>query len=191
MMRAPISLRVVVTTGVFAVASGSATALPAEVDLPFQGSGTWRVGEGTFRLQGRVLKRGDAILAERVYALPVADAQALCAVDEGRDGLGVLRCWDNAGRAVTLMTAGHPDRLAITQGHVAWVASAGSLPHVFVAPYDGRSAPRMVTNAGIVYVPGRRPEGFVPPPLGDSLRFDGPWLRWTSPEGAHQVRWSP
>lgn len=190
-MRAPLFLLVAMTTAVFAALPGRADALPEEVDLPFQGNGTWRVGETTFELHGQVLRRGASVIAERVYATPAADARALCAVDEGRDGLGQLRCWDASGRAVTLMVGGHPDRLAITAGQLAWVASAGSLPHVFTAPYDGRTASRMLTNVGVIYVPGRRPEGFVPPPLGESLRFDGAWLRWTSAEGTHQVPWSP
>jgi hypothetical protein len=171
--------------------AGVAHALPPEVDLPFRGAASWSIGEVRFVLDGQVLRRGDTVVAEHVYASPVATARALCAVDEGRDGLGQLRCWDAAGRVTTLFVGGRPDRLAITEGYVAWVGSAGSLPHVFVAPIDGTRAPRMLTNVGVVYVPGQRPAGFVPPPVGDRLLFDGPWLRWTSAEGTHHVRWAP
>jgi hypothetical protein len=87
------------------------------------------------------------------------------------------------------MVGSRPGRLALGDGVLAWVASGEGLPRVHVAPVDGASPPRALTNVGLQYVPGHRPDGFVPPPLRDTLRFDGAWLRWDSAEGPQEVRW--
>ncbi len=53
-------------------------------------------------------------------------------------------------------------------------------------------APVQLTNVGLEGIkrrPGQPPPGFVPPPFDDSLTFEGHQLRWSSPDGPHEVRW--
>jgi hypothetical protein len=90
---------------------------------------------------------------------------------------------------VTIATGGRPGRLALHDGMVAYVASPQGFPSVRVAPADGSAPPRALTNVDLKRVPGQAPAGFVPPPLRDTLRFDGPLLRWQSAEGAQAVAW--
>lgn len=159
-------------------------------DIPYQGDDAFALGGRALRLDGqRILGADGQPLVERLVTPPVRTDSHLCAADEGADGLGVLRCWDSDLRPVQLALGGRPGRLAIAGGMVAWVASPGGLPQVFVAPVDGSAAPRALTNVELDYTPGQAPEGFVPPPLGQSLRFDGDWLRWDSPVGPQAVRW--
>ncbi len=162
---------------------------PAESDRVYTGDHTLVAGGVAFRVDGRALRRGTELLAERLLSAPATDGRRVCAADEAADGLGQLRCWGPSSQAVTLMVGGRPGRLAMAEGHVAWVASDGGLPHVFVAPAEGGAAPRMLTNVGLEYVPGRAPDGFMAPPLRDTLRFDGDQLRWEAQDGAHAVRW--
>ncbi len=164
-------------------------AWPAESDRVYSGDHTLVVGGMAFRVDDRSFRRGTELLAERLLSAPATDGRRVCAADEAPDGLGQLRCWGPSSQAVTMMVGGRPGRLAMAEGHVAWVASDGGLPHVFVAPADGAAAPRMLTNVGLNHVPGRPPAGFVAPPLRDSLRFDGDHLRWDAQDGAHAVRW--
>lgn len=168
-----------------------------ETDIPYMGSGTVTVGDHALRLDGsRLLTGAGEVLVDRLYTPPVGDGAWLCAADDNTDGLGRLRCWDGQLRAVTLATGGRPGRLAIQPGGqaggtvmVAWVASPRGLPQVFTGSADGRIAPRALTNADLRYTPGQAPEGFVPPPLGQTLRFDGDWLRWEAPDGPRAVMW--
>ena len=172
------------------LASAAAGPVPGETDIPYQGDATWVVGAHTLRVEGqRLLGPEGRLLASRLTGPPVADTHHLCAADEGLDGLGQLRCWDGSLQAVTLVVGGRPGRLALGGAMLGWVASPEGLPQVFVAPVDGSAAPRALTNVGLTRVPGRAPEGFVPPPLGASLRFDGDLLRWDTPEGPREVRW--
>jgi len=166
-----------------------AVAPPAESDRVYSGDHTLVADGVSFRVDGRALRRGTEVLADRLLSAPATDSHRLCAADEAADGLGQLRCWGPSSQAVTLMIGGRPGRLAMAEGHVAWVASEGGLPHVFVAPADGSVAPRMLTNIGLDHVPGRAPVGFVAPPLRDSLRFDGDHLCWYAQDGAHAVPW--
>ena len=173
-----------------------ASAAP-ETDIPYMGSGTVTVGDHALRLDGSQLLTGAGeLLVDRLYTPPVTNGAWLCAADDNTDGLGRLRCWDRQMRAVTLATGGRPGRLAIQPGGqaggtvmVAWVASPQGLPQVFAGSADGRAAPRALTNTDLRYTPGQAPVGFVPPPLGQSLRFDGDWLRWEAPDGPRAVRW--
>jgi hypothetical protein len=176
------------------VLSAAAHATPGstETDRPITGQATYTVGTATYRFEGTRLLHGQgSVLAERVLSPPVARADVLCASDEGADGLGRLRCWNDRAQVVTLAVGGRPSRLALGPTHLAWVASPAGLPQVFVAPLDGTAPARALTNAAAVkaHTPGHAPEGFVAPPLRDSLRFDGVLLRWDAQDGAHEVRW--
>ncbi len=179
---------------------------PTETDRPYAGSGTLRLGAASLRLEGRrILAPDGTVLVDRLLGPPVGRDDVLCESDEGDVGLGRLRCWNARREAVTLATGGRPSRLALGRTHLAWVASPGGVPQVFVAPLDGSAAARPLTNVAIVTARGealRRgagppppqtlghaPEGFVPPPLRQSLRFDGDRLRWEAQDGPHEVRW--
>jgi len=83
---------------------------------------------------------------------------------------------------------GSPDRAAIAPDgqQIAWVASVDGLPAVFVAPFDG-GAPTQLTNVGLSPGVGGPPNGFVEPPHGDPLRFEGGALAWDAPGGAVRV----
>lgn len=162
----------------------------AETDVAYVGEGTLRLGAEALRLEGgRLLRASGAVLVQGLRFDPVADGAHLCAADEGEDGLGRLRCWDAAFRATTVVLGGRPGRLALSGAVVAYVASPEGLPQVAVARVDGATPPRPLTNVGLQRVVGQPPLGFVPPPLGRSLRFDGAWLRWDSPVGPQSVRW--
>lgn len=172
------------------VAAPPAGALPPETDATFSGFATYPLGGSTVLLDGRALYAADGrLLANELLCAPKGDGSFLCAADEGHDGLGQLRCWDSALREVLLAAGGRPSRLALQAGNVAWVASPTGLPQVFVASTDGKVAPRALTNVGLQRVPGRAPAGFVPPPLRDTLRFDGDRLRWETQDGPREVRW--
>jgi len=176
--------------GPLALPAAHAGDLPPGIDLPYQGSGSLPLGIQTLQLQGqRLLSPTGAVLADRLYTAAVSDGQHLCAADEGLDGLGQLRCWNVQLHAITLTVGGRPGRLTLNQGMVAWVASPHGLPQVFVSSVTGSSPPRALTNVGLQRQPGQAPAGFVPPPLGSTLRFDGDWLRWTTAEGPRAVRW--
>ena len=169
---------------------GTAIAGTLETDIAYQGSGELPLGSLRLRLNGTQLLRPDGeILVDRLYSPPVGNGAWLCAADEGTRGLGRLRCWDSELHPVTLAVGGRPGRLAIQTDMVAWVASPEGLPQLFIASLDGRIPARALNNVGLQREPGRAPEGFVPPPLGQTLRFDGDWLRWESPDGPHSVRW--
>ena len=158
--------------------------------MPYRGSGTLPLGGAQLALRGKVLYRPDGqVLVDKLYTAPVSDGAHVCAADEGADGLGRLRCWDAALQPVTIQVGGRPGRLALGPGAVAWVASPAGLPQVFVAPVRGAAPPRPLTNQGLQRVPGRAPDGFVAPPLRNSLRFDGDVLRWDTAEGPRSVGW--
>ncbi len=167
-----------------------ALALPPETDVTFSGFATFPLGQSTVLLDGRALYAADGrLLADDLLSAPKGDGTFVCAADEGHDGLGQLRCWDGALREVFLATGGRPSRLTLHAGNAAWVASPAGLPQVFVASADGKVAPRALTNVGLQRVPGRAPVGFVPPPLRDTLRFEGDLLRWDTQDGPREVRW--
>lgn len=179
------------SAGELRAAVGRSTApAGAETDVAYVGAGTLRLGAEALRLEGsRLLRASGAALVLGLRFDPVADGAHLCAADEGEDGLGRLRCWDAAFRATTVVLGGRPGRLALSGAVVAYVASPEGLPQVTVARVDGAAPPRPLTNVGLQRVVGQAPLGFVPPPLGRSLRFDGAWLRWDSPTGPQSVRW--
>ena len=183
-----------------------ALAGPTETDRPYAGHGTLTLGAETLTLNGqRIVDTRGRVLVDRLLGPPVSRADVLCASDEGADGLGQLRCWNARREPVTLAVGGRPSRLALGATHLAWVASPGGIPQVFVAPLDGHAAPRGLTNVAIVAArgealrrgagppppanPGKAPAGFVPPPLRQSLRFHGDVLRWEAQDGPHEARW--
>lgn len=165
------------------------TPLP-ESDVPYAGHAALRVGAQSVTLDGtRILRADGTVLVDHLYAAPVADAHTLCAVDDAASGVGRLRCWNDVLQPTTIVQGGRPDRLALQGDHLAWVASPAGLGQVTIGWVDGRTPPRPLTNVGLQRVPGRAPAGWVPPPLGDSLRFDGDRLRWDAPDGAHEAMW--
>lgn len=99
------------------------------------------------------------------------------------------------GAVVVLVDRGNPDRVALSPdgGHVAYVSGVTGLASVWVVEARAGAAPRQLTNVGLEALPrepGRPPAGWVPPPHEDgSLRFDGPELTWTAPDGPHRVAW--
>ncbi len=96
---------------------------------------------------------------------------------------------DGVGERV-LVSEGTPDRpvLSADGSQVAFVWGKSGYASIWTVPFSG-GAPTQVTNVGLEHTPGRRPDGFVPVPHGDSLHFDGDWLRWSSPEGDHAEKW--
>lgn len=176
--------------GALGAAPAAGGSLPAEVDRPYVGDGTLALGDLRLRLEGqRLLLPDGQVLVEGLLGDPVSDGAHLCASDEGDGGRGRLRCWDRGLHVVTLATGGRPGRLALDPAMLAWVASPTGLPQVTVAPVDGSAPARALTNVDLQRVPGRAPAGFVPPPLGRSLRFDGDLLRWDTPDGPRELRW--
>jgi hypothetical protein len=171
------------------------------MDSAYAGSGLVPLGAFTLHLDGaRILMPDGRVLVDRLVAAPVWDGAHLCAADEGYEGappardpalvgVGRLRCWNALLEPVTLALGGRPGRLALAGAHVAWVASPAGWPSVHVGSVDASEPARALTNVGLQRVPGRAPEGFVPPPLGDTLRFDGDALRWDTPSGPQAVRW--
>jgi len=94
------------------------------------------------------------------------------------------------GTERVLVSGGTPDRpvLSADGSQVAFVWGVTGFASIWIVPFTGGD-PVQLTNVDLVPTPGHRPAGFVPVPHGDSLHFDGDWLRWTSPEGEHQERW--
>ncbi|MFK7928163.1 MAG: hypothetical protein AB8H79_08225 [Myxococcota bacterium] len=93
-------------------------------------------------------------------------------------------------RCRTLVTVGHPDRVALSEDGemVAYVAGSHGLPAIFVSPFAGGEA-RQLTNAGLHrHFPGK-PPGFVPPPQDGPLRFEGSELVWVALGQEHRVGW--
>ncbi|MCA9494232.1 MAG: hypothetical protein KC621_30100 [Myxococcales bacterium] len=95
------------------------------------------------------------------------------------------------GRSRTLVDASwNADRPALSEDGalVAFVSGRSGIASVWVVPFEG-GEPRQLTNVGMRRVKGQpgAPEGFVPPPVDDSLRFDGDALVWSGPERAHRV----
>ena len=171
------------------------------MDSVYDGAALIPMGTLTLHLDGqRIFAPDGRVVVEGLVSAPVWDGAHLCAADEGYGGpapgqpaalvgVGRLRCWNALLEPVTLALGGRPGRLALAGAHVAWVASPAGLPQVHVAAVDGSVAPRALTNVGLKRVPGRAPVGFIPPPLGESLRFDAEFLRWDTPEGPREVRW--
>lgn len=95
---------------------------------------------------------------------------------------------------IRLFGAPMPDRPAISDDGetIAFTSGISGLASVWVMPFEGGVDPVQLTNVGLHLKkrsPGAPPEGFVPPPIDDSLAFDGDDLEWNGPDGAHSVRW--
>lgn len=175
--------------GLLVARGAHATPLP-ESDVPYAGHAVVQLGGASLTLDGtRVLRADGTVLVDGLYAAPVYDGRTLCAADDGTNGLGRVRCWNTALQPTTVVEGGRPDRLALAGEHLAWVASPTGIGQVTIGWVDGRTPPRPLTNVGLQRVPGRAPDGWVPPPLGDSLRFDGAALRWDTPDGPRQAAW--
>jgi hypothetical protein len=56
--------------------AGPARALPPDTDVAYAGNASFTLGASTVRIDGQGLHAGSRVLAERVYAAPVADAAA-------------------------------------------------------------------------------------------------------------------
>lgn len=85
----------------------------------------------------------------------------------------------------------NPDRPALApDGTVAFVSGRTGIASIWTVRRG--EAPAQVTNVGLEGAkrrPGQPPPGFVPPPVDDSLAFDGDVLRWSGPDGPHLARW--
>lgn len=147
-----------------------ASELPPEVDVAGQDG---VIGAPAWSADGRRL-----VAARRVGGA----FSTQLVVAEWRDGAWVEQ---------VLVADGMPDRPALSPdgATVAWFASAGGFPALFVGSFDGSTRVQL-TNKDL-----RRdkiigpPPGFVPPPYDDSLAFDGDRLVWDSPDGPQSVPW--
>ncbi len=167
---------------------------PEGTDHAWSGQGGLRGGGVSLAMEGTTLFGPERIaLATGLYEAPVVNDATLCAVGDIPDGKGALQCWSaeggSLGQPVTVVSGGRPDRVAVADTAVAWVASPDGLPQVFVGDTLGRSPPRPLTNVGLARPAGGPPPGFVPPPHRDTLHFDGDRLRWQTADGAREVSW--
>ncbi len=136
--------------------------IPAESDRPVTGvSGSVASGERTVLARFR-----DGAMGSEIVAV------------EG----GVER--------VLVPASFNADRPAISGDgeRVAFVSGKTGLASIWVVPFAG-GEPVQVTNVGVARRKGERgaPEGFVPPPVDDSLRFEGNALVWTAPDGPRRA----
>ncbi len=102
----------------------------------------------------------------------------------GRVDGDVLRFTGADGQAtVPVPVPAGADRLVVSDhGWAAFVAPLGPWPAVHVVSPSGGVWP--VSNVDLVHVPGRRPDGFVPPPVREGdLAFGPSGLVWTLPDG--------
>lgn len=95
---------------------------------------------------------------------------------------------------VRIVGRANPDRPAIDpDGNVvAFVSGISGLALIYVVPFDGTDDPTQLTNLGLGGMrrsPGLPPDGWVPPPIDDSLHFDGNFLDWNGPDGPLTVQW--
>jgi hypothetical protein len=70
---------------------------------------------------------------------------------------------------------------------VAFVSGVSGLASIYVVPFDGSTDPVQLTNVGHgagAPVARKPADGWVAPPIDDSLQFDGDWLTWNGPHGA-------
>lgn len=67
---------------------------------------------------------------------------------------------------------------------VAFLAAATGLPALWTVTVAGDAAPRQLTNADLVRVPGRAPVGFVPPPIRASgVTWSDGGIAWEAGDG--------
>jgi hypothetical protein len=95
---------------------------------------------------------------------------------------------------VRIVGRSNPDRPTIdSEGNtVAFVSGVSGLASVYVVAFDGSTDPMQLTNVGLADLrrsPGSPPDGFVAPPIDDSLQFDGDWLTWNGPTAPLAVQW--
>jgi len=95
---------------------------------------------------------------------------------------------------VRISGAAMPERPAISPDGetIAFTSGVSGLASVWIMPFEGGVDPVQLTNVGVHLKkrsPGVPPEGFVPPPVDDSLAFDGDELEWNGPDGPHSARW--
>jgi hypothetical protein len=114
-----------------------------------------------------------------------APPSAACALEGARCGRieGRELVVTEGGQQVVVELPPGADRLALSDhGWAAFVAPSGPWPAVHVVSPAGLVWP--VTNEELPLTPGRRPEGFVAPPVREGdLRFDRDGLVWTLPDG--------
>lgn len=63
---------------------------------------------------------------------------------------------------------------------LAFVSGCSGIASLWVLDLDSPSPPLQVTNVGLTRVPGQEPQGFVPPPEGRDLTWQGDTLVWTA-----------
>lgn len=134
------------------------------------------------------------VLATEAVGTPAlsADGSRLALAHEGaRFGLSVIDAITISSSGIEqrrLVEGGSPDRVAIdAEGErVVYVNGTTGLASVWAVPFDGGVSAQL-TNVGLLPVPGEEPSEFVPPPHEGPLRVDGDLVRWTAPDGEHEV----
>jgi hypothetical protein len=175
--------------------------LPPEVSVRPERSGEWELAADArlvLAADGRLeLRRpDDAItLAEETLELPAISADgarvafAFRKPREVGTAVAVAAFEDGEWTGPRVLVArGTPDRVAISPDgrRVAYVAAAGGIAAVWIAPFDG-GEPVQLTNLGVREDGPGEPEGFVPVPHREPPRFAGDRLVWESADGEHQV----
>lgn len=87
-----------------------------------------------------------------------------------------------------------PERPAISPDGetIAFTSGISGLASIWVMPFVGGADPVQITNVGLQLkkrAPGQPPPGFLPPPIDESLRFEGDDLLWNGPDGPQVARW--
>jgi Tol biopolymer transport system component len=90
------------------------------------------------------------------------------------------------GSTRTVVGAGcHNERAAFSPDgtRIAFFSDASSVPAVWIAPVSG-SWRRQMTNLGMRREPGRKPEGYLAPPLRGALAWTSSGIEYDSRDGA-------
>ena len=172
---------------------------PADVEGDPSWDGQWRAAHDALIVQdmGEVtlLRSGQRLLlATEAVGAPAlsADGSRLALAHTGSaTGLSVIDAFTIGADGVdqrVLVDSGSPDRVAIDPAgeQVVYVDGTTGLASVWAVPFEG-GQPVQLTNVGLSATPGHAPERFVPPPYEGPLRVEGQMVRWTAPDGAHEV----
>lgn len=161
-----------------------------------EGAPSWEIdrtlADGTVLRQSErgVFLDGERVAEEPIGPVVIDDAGRRFVVAERLNGGPEARLIACAPPAPchALVASGQPDRAALSPDGrtVAWVDAADGLPAIFVGDFDG-GAPTQLTNVDLPPPNGGPPQGFVPPPHVEPLRFAGDRLTWTAPDGEHHL----